>query len=197
VARDRPAGFLGIADLACWASPGGASLSPWRRGLRTPGRSLGRFPKTPRSAAGVSGLSGSALIRTYSTFRDGRVRHYEHCGTHAAGRVLAMRMAVGPASSRGCHVSANAPERGGAPLQVVVHARGFPQQMARNRGAGETQRISCGPSFECPMLGRTPATGAHHSHRQHSCHKIGLWGSQAGNTRLGKSGPTPDRRPRN
>jgi len=33
-----------------------------RRGLRTPGRALGRFPKTPRSRGGGSGVSGSEFI---------------------------------------------------------------------------------------------------------------------------------------
>ena len=45
-----------------------------RRGLRTPGRSLGRFPKTPRSPAAGAGCSRSSVIGTYSSVLEGRVR---------------------------------------------------------------------------------------------------------------------------
>jgi hypothetical protein len=57
--RGRAGGLTGLAFRAFSVD---ACFSPSRRGLRTPGRALGRFPKTPRSRDGGSGVSGSEFI---------------------------------------------------------------------------------------------------------------------------------------
>ena len=138
----------GLAAFARRAFAVGSCVSPSRRGLRTPGRELGRFPKTPRSRDGGSGVSGSEFI-------GGVVRS---C-TDLDGSAGRCAPCVTPCRAAGCMCRRTAIRLTGGSA-VVDEGLAFPQQIARNRRAYEAQRISCQPSFECPYAGRDPGDGS-------------------------------------
>jgi hypothetical protein len=164
---------LALAALTCF--------SPDRRGLRTPGRSLGRLPNTPRSEArpaGLSGLSGSGVTGIYSTVLDGRVRHPSSAGTPSGARCCSRwgRRSLGGRRRRN---RCTAPDSRSKWRKT--------EEFKRASGYHAAHRLSV------PMLGWTPATGAHHSHRSAFLPQDRALGLPARKTRLGNSGRAPDK----